>query len=73
MLYIADVLFQGTDALHVTAHFARPRGILVVAQPSNHQGLQRTSWLISPTAAQRYITIYRSTYERYRHDVKSHT
>jgi len=31
MLYLADVLFQVTDALNVTAHFARPRGILVVA------------------------------------------
>jgi len=39
MPYFADLLFQATDALHVTAHFARPRGILVVAQPSNHQTL----------------------------------
>ena len=54
MLYLADLLFEGSNALHVTAHFARPRGILalhvtahfarprgilVVAQPSNHRGL----------------------------------
>jgi len=39
MLYLADLFFQGSDALHVTAHFARPRGILIVAQPSNHQAL----------------------------------
>ena len=39
MLYLADVLFQVTDARHVTAHFARPRGILVVAQPLNHRAL----------------------------------
>ena len=31
MLYLADVLFQVTGALSVTEHFARPRGILVVA------------------------------------------
>ena len=39
MLYLTDVFFEGSNALHVTAHFARPRGILVVAQPSNHQTL----------------------------------
>jgi len=39
MLYLADLFFEGSKALHVTAHFARPRGILVVAQLSNYRGL----------------------------------
>ena len=34
MLYLTDGFFQATDA----QHFARPRGILVVAQPSSHEG-----------------------------------
>ena len=33
------VFFEGSNALNVTVHFARPRGILVVAQPSSHQVL----------------------------------
>ena len=37
---IADVFFEGRNALHVTARFARPRVIFVVAQPSNHRGLR---------------------------------
>ena len=37
--YLADLFFEGSNALHVTAHFARPRGILVVAEPLNHRGL----------------------------------
>jgi hypothetical protein len=36
---LVDLLFRATDALHVTVHFACPRGILVVAQPSNLQTL----------------------------------
>jgi len=36
MLYLADVLFQVTGALSVTEHFARPRGILVVADLWNY-------------------------------------
>jgi hypothetical protein len=39
LIYLADFFFEGSNALHVTVHFARPRVILVVAQPSNHRGL----------------------------------
>jgi hypothetical protein len=39
MLYLADHFFEGSNALYVTAHFARPRYIVVVAHPSNHRGL----------------------------------
>jgi len=35
MLYLADLFFEGSNALHITAHFARPRGIVVVAAVQN--------------------------------------
>jgi len=77
MLYFVDLLFQASDALHVTAHFARPRGILVVvAQPSNHQTLHCThhgwSHLLLHCATETTTVSIAVRIKRYHH-VISHT
>ena len=73
---VTELLWQATDALHVTVHFARPRGILVVAQPSNHQTLHCAnhgwSHLLLHCATETTTVPIAVRIKRYRH-VISHT